>query len=207
MPVLRKNRGLLLIISGPAGSGKTTLCDRLVQAHAPGLSRVVTSTTRGSRGGEIAGVDYHFLTDEEFEAKIDEDAFYEHALVHGKRYGVLKSEVLGKLEAGVDLVLCVDVQGAATLRRVAEKEISLRDSLASLMLMPPDIEVIRQRLEGRGTDNPEEIKHRLRVASDEISHWREYDYCIVSSDRDEDFAQVEAIYKAERSRVSRLVES
>ena len=206
MPLLIKNRGLLLIISGPAGSGKTTLCDRLAEVYSSSLSRVVTATTRQPREGEISGVDYHFLADEEFEAKIKEGAFFEHAVVHNKRYGVLKSEVLVKLEAGIDLVLSVDVQGAASFRQVAKQESALRDGLASLILIPQDIEVIRQRLEGRGTDGAEEINRRLRVARDEISRWREYDYCIVSGDREIDFERVEAIYKAESSRVSRLVE-
>lgn len=206
MPILKKSHGALLVISGPAGSGKTTLCDRLVEDYSPGLSRVITSTTREPRAGETNGVDYHFFSDEEFVAKMEAGAFYEHALVHQKRYGVLKSEVQPKLKAGVDLVLNVDVQGAAAFRRVATEDLSLRDCLTCLILIPSDIDVIRRRLEGRGTDDIEEINRRLHVAEQEISRWREYDYCIVSGEKEADYEQVEAIYRSEQARASRLME-
>lgn len=205
MPILKKKQGILLVISGPAGSGKTTLCERLVGAYSPGLSRVITSTTREPRPGETNGIDYHFFSDAEFVTKMGEGAFYEHAVVHQKRYGVLKSEVQCKLDAGVDLILNVDVQGAAAFRQVATEDLSLGDSLTSLILIPSDIDVIRQRLEGRGTDDMEEINRRLHVAEQEISRWREYDYCIVSGEKEADYEQVEAIYRSEQARVSRLM--
>lgn len=196
----------MLVVSGPAGSGKTTICERLMRTHAPGLERVITATTRAPREDESDGKDYHFFTDEEFEGKLAQDAFYEHALVYEKKYGVLKSAVLGKLEAGIDLVLSLDVQGVATFRRAAEKDSFLGSCLISLFLMPPNIEIIRQRLDGRGTDGNDEIIRRLGVAEEEIACWQEYDYCIVSGNKEEDFAQVDAIYRAERSRVARLAE-
>ena len=206
MSVLQRTRGLMLIVSGPAGSGKTTICDRLTRTHAPELERVITATTRAPRKNESDGGDYHFLTDEEFEGKLAEDAFYEHALVYEKKYGVLKSAVLGKLEAGVDLVLNLDVQGAATFRRAAEKDLFLGSCLVSLFLMPANVEIIRRRLDGRGTDGGEEINRRLGVAEEEMVRWQEYDYCIVSGNKDDDFARVDAIYRAEQSRVARLAE-
>lgn len=206
MPVLHKVHGLFLIISGPAGSGKTTLSNRLAKTYAPRLNRVVTATTRLPREGEVCGIDYHFLGVGEFEAKISERAFLEDAVVHGNRYGVLKSEVLEKMNAGLDLVISLDVQGAAALRRVAEQDAALANSLVSLFLMPADLETIRNRLDDRATDNEDEINRRLVVAGGEISQWCEFDYCLVSGNRDEDFGKAESIYKAECLRAGRLVE-
>ena len=207
MPFLRRTQGVIFIISGPAGSGKTTLCERLAQTHSPQLGRVVTATTRIPRTGEEDGLDYHFLTEGAFEAKIAQGAFYEHALVHDKRYGVLRSEILGKLEAGNDIVLSVDVQGAYNFRQAAKTDVSLKISLVDLFLMPPNVEVLRQRLESRSTESKEEVALRLRMAEGEMSRWREYDYCIVSGDKEEDFARADAIYNSELSRVARLAEA
>ena len=204
MSVLPKARGLLFIVSGPAGSGKTTLCNRLLSTFAPCLDRVVTATTRPSRKGERQGVDYHFLTAAEFDENIRDSAFYEHALVHGQKYGVLKSEVIPKLARGLDLTLNVDVQGAAAFRKAAEGDDLLRQSLITLFLMPSDLKVIQQRLEGRGTDERTEIDRRLKVAEEDIKRWREYDYCLVSGEKDTDFAKAKAIYEAEKLRVARL---
>lgn len=204
MLVLPKARGLLFIVSGPAGSGKTTLCNRLLGAFSPHLDRVVTATTRASRKGERQGLDYHFLTDAEFDENIREKAFYEYALVHGQRYGVLKSEVMPRLESGLDLTLNVDVQGAAALRKAAEEDDLLRESLITLFLMPSDLKVIQRRLEGRGADDTREIERRLTAAEEEIKRWREYDYCLVSGEKDMDFAKAKAIYEAEKLRVARL---
>lgn len=206
MPVLRKVRGLFFIISGPAGSGKTTLCNRLAKSYAPKLTRVVTATTRSPREGEACGIDYHFLSIAEFEEKVSENAFLEDAVVHGNRYGVLKSEVLEKMNSGVDLVISLDVQGAAALRRVAKQDTVLANGLVSLFLMPADLQTIRERLEARDTDDENEINRRLVVAEDEISQWVEFDYCIVSGSKDDDFAKSESIYEAECSRITRLAE-
>ena len=204
MPLLRKIHSLLFIISGPAGTGKTTLSNRLVQNYAPKLNRVVTATTRLPRKGEVCGIDYHFLDIEEFEAKVSEGAFLEDAVVHGNRYGVLKSEVLEKMNAGLDLVISLDVQGAAAFRRAAEQDTALVNRLVSLFLMPGDMETIHDRLKDRAADDEDEINRRLVVAEDEISQWREFDYCIVSGSKDEDFGKAESIYKAECLRVRRL---
>ena len=207
MPNLRRAGGLLLIVSGPTGSGKTTVCDRLCQTHVPELSKVITTTTRAPREGEKDGADYHFVSNDVFEARVSKDAFYEHAMVHGSRYGVLKADILGKLEVGLDLALNVDVRGAATLRKAAEHDPILGLSMVSVFLMPVSLESIRRRLDGRGKDDADEINRRLKVAEDEIVRWKEYDYCIVSGDRDDDFSRIDAIFRAEKYRVTRLVEA
>jgi len=108
--------GIIILISGPAGIGKTTVCESLLAEFSPGLERVVTATTRAPREGELDGVDYHFLSTEEFGQKVLANEFYEHALVHARRYGTLKSEIRRRLEMGVDLLLNVDVQGFEAFR-------------------------------------------------------------------------------------------
>ncbi len=190
---------LLLVVSGPAGSGKTTLCERMLR-EIPGLQRIVTATTRPPRGEERDGVDYHFLSREEFEDRVARDEFFEWARVHDHLYGSLKSEVTRKLARGEDLLLNIDVQGAATLRRSVAADKRLRDRMVSVFVTPESIEVIRERLEGRGEDSPGDIERRLKNAAGEIRHWIYYDYCILSADRESDFVSMRSIYHAEKLR-------
>lgn len=197
---------LLLIISGPAGSGKTTLGERLV-AHDPATQRVVTCTTRAPRPGEIDGVDYFFLSEEEFEKAVAKGEFLEHAGVHGKRYGTLRSEVDKKLSRALSIVLNIDVQGAATLRELAETDSVLRSRMVSIFVLPPNLEVLRERLQMRGTDDPAAIEQRLKRAEAEMVEWSKYDYCIRSGSKDEDFQQLQSILVAERRKVARLRQS
>lgn len=194
-------RPLLFLVSGPAGSGKTTLCDRMTAAFPDNILRVITCTTRAPRGGEKDGVDYHFFSQEIFDAKVVAGEFIEHAYVHRNRYGSLKADVLTHLERGHDLLLNLDVQGADTVRAVAKGDAVLCRSLVSLFLMPPSREELRARLSGRGTDSPEEVEHRMRVAEEEMLRWNRYDYCLVSRSREEDFERIKSLYLAEKMRV------
>jgi guanylate kinase len=194
------SNALLLVVSGPAGSGKTTLCDRML-ASFPSLSRIVTATTRQPREGEVDGQDYFFLRESEFEAMLAQNAFYEHARVHGRLYGTLKREVIASLEAGRDLMLNIDVQGAATIRErvMADTEVSV--NLVSVFIQPPSIETIRERLQARSTDSPEEIERRIASAIEEMSKADLFDYILPTRSRDEDFQLLSSIYKAEKMRV------
>lgn len=195
--------GLLMIVSGPAGSGKTTLCERLLAEFAPRLQRVVTATSRPPRPGETNGADYHFLSAEDFERKVAEGEFYEHAKVHTNRYGVLREAVLPHLEASQDLLLNIDVQGAATFRASAKTDPRMSGRLASVFIMPESIDQIRERLVGRGSDDDEEIARRLETARAEIGEWKYYDYCIRSGSRDHDYDAIRSIYLAETFRSAR----
>ncbi len=187
-----------MIVSGPAGSGKTTLCDRML-AEEPALQRVVTSTTRKPREGEVDQTDYHFFDRATFEAKIEAGEFYEYAHVHSNLYGTLKSEVQGKLAAGVDLLLNIDVQGAASFRETSKNDPLLQGRVVTVFIMPPSFEELEQRLRGRGTDDEEEIKRRLHVAIDEMKQSDQYDHTILSASRGEDFEALQKIYFQEKA--------
>jgi guanylate kinase len=192
--------GMLLVVSGPSGSGKTTLCRRLADSGVVRYS--ISCTTRAPRPGEQSGRDYHFMDRAGFEARLAAGDFLEHAEVHGNFYGSLKSEVVARLDAGEDVVMDIDVQGAAQIRQCADPLI--RRASVDLFVMPPGEEELRARLSGRGTDSAEIIALRMTNALDEMSHWREYTYLLVSSTREEDYARFLALVTAERMRTSRM---
>lgn len=191
---------VLLLVSGPAGSGKTTLCDRMTEAFPQNIRRVVTCTTRSPRGTEKNGVDYFFLSRDEFEQGVSAGDFLEYAQVHSNRYGTRHAQVREILDAERDVLLNLDVQGAETVRRVAQTDERLARALVSVFIMPPSVEELRSRLTGRGTDAPDEVERRMRVALDEMARWREYDYCLVSGSREADFERIKAIYFAAKMR-------
>ena len=184
----------LLIVSGPAGSGKTTVCENLLRVESH-LERVITATTRPPRGKEADGVDYHFLSRADFEAKVASGDFYEHARVHGNYYGTLKQAVQDKLRAGINLLLNIDVQGAASFRATAENDALLAGRLTTVFIMPPGLEALKERLEGRATDNEAEVQRRLEVAKGEILEAVNYDHILHSSTREADLAALQAIYR------------
>lgn len=186
--------GLIIIVSGPAGSGKTTLCERML-AELPKIERVVTSTTRTPRPGEVDAFDYYFFDHDTFKAKIEAGDFYEYAYVHSNLYGTLKSEVQDKLAAGTDLLLNIDVQGAAQMRETAQKDPLLKGNVLTVFIMPPDIGELEARLRGRGTDPEDEVQRRMRVAVEEMRQSLHYDHTILSGSRDEDFAALKTIYE------------
>jgi guanylate kinase len=195
--------GILLLVSGPSGSGKSTLCRRLEDEGETSFS--VSCTTRAPREGELHERDYYFLSEEEFLRRVEAGDFIEHAKVHGNHYGTLRSEVIGRLEKGVDVVMDIDVQGAAQVR-ACEDEV-IQKSLVDLFVMPPSEKELAARLTGRGTDSDEVIALRLKNAIEEMSHWPKYRYRLVSSTREEDYARFKALLIGERMRVSRLGES
>src|SRR5882672_1922195 len=151
---------LLVLISAPSGGGKTTLCHQLLAAR-PQMARAVTCTTRPPRKGEQDGVDYFFLDADSFLKRVQAGNFLEHATVYGNSYGTLKGEVLGKLRQGKDVLLNVDVQGAATIRQRAEEDPELGAALVSVFLTPPSAAILEQRLRRRGTEAPAVIQKRL----------------------------------------------
>lgn len=193
---------LLILISAPSGAGKTTLVHLLLAAQ-PHMTRAVTCTTRAPRPGEKDGVDYHFFTAEEFLRRLHAGNFIEHATVYGNSYGILKSELLGKLREGRDVLLNVDVQGAATIREQAETEPELRRALVTIFLTPPSVAVLEQRLKKRGADAEAVIQKRLAVARQEIAQWKNFDYLLISGSKQEDLRRTLAIIEAEKMRSAR----
>jgi guanylate kinase len=191
---------VLLVLAGPAGSGKSTLCDRLV-AETPGFSRVVTATTRAPRPGEVDGVHYHFLTPEQFDERVAAGAFLEWAWVHRKnRYGTLAAAVLEPLAAGRSLVMNVDVQGVESFRRAAAADRELARRFTAVFIDVP-IPELRARLGGRG-ESAEEIERRMATAELELREKHRFEHVIVSRDREADFAALRAILAAARRRAA-----
>jgi guanylate kinase len=194
---------LLVLISAPSGGGKTTLCHQLLSARRQ-MARAITCTTRAPRENERDGVDYYFLDAASFLKRVQAGNFLEHATVYGNSYGILKAEVLGKLRQGKDVLLTVDVQGAATIRERAEEDAELKRALVSVFLTPPSLAVLEERLRKRGTDSAAIIAKRLSVARQEIAQWKNFDYLLISTSITEDLRRVLAVIEAEKMRPSRV---
>jgi guanylate kinase len=193
--------GILFVISAPSGAGKTTLVQSL--RKAPGFYYSVSCTTRTPRTGEIDGEDYRFFSASDFHARIAAGDFLEHAQVHGDCYGTLREPVVTNLEDGVDVLIDIDTQGAATIRKYADPII--REALADIFIMPPDLQELRRRLEKRGTETAQQIESRLATAKREMESWRDYRYTVTSGSIQEDLQRVRQIMSAETYLSRRLI--
>lgn len=190
---MAQSSSIVLIISGPAGSGKTTLCERLC-AEFPAVARMVTTTTRQPRPGERDGCDYHFIAEADFQNKLAAGEFMEWAKVHGRYYGSQRIHVLELLRAQRDILLNIDVQGACSFRGIAARDEDLRGRVHSLFILPASMEQLRERLRNRGTDDPAEIERRLRNAEAEIQQAASFDHRIISSTREADYSALRDLY-------------
>jgi len=205
MPLPGNFPPVLLVLAGPAGSGKSTLCDRLV-SEDPSFSRVITTTTRAPRPGEINGVHYHFFTPEQFDQKTEAGEFLEWAWVHGnRRYGTLKSSVLEPLAEGRSLVMSVDVQGVQSFREVA-RELPLLARHMTTVFIVVDHDRLEARMRSRAQDDEVEIAGRMKTAERELREAHKFDFQIESRTRDEDFAALQAIVEKARLRVTSAVD-
>ncbi len=185
---------LLLVIAGPAGSGKTTLCDALVAEFSNQVQRLVTTTSREPRPGEVDGTDYHFLSPEEFKAKIDDGAFIEWAYVHGRYYGSQKAHILEVLASGRDILLNIDVQGAEAFRKQERDNPQLSGKIHTVFIKPASLDQIRERLLFRGSDDETEIQRRLNTAAEELKVADNFDHVIISGSREADYAAIRDLY-------------
>ena len=173
--------GMVLILSGPSGSGKSTIYKAAI-GDLGGIEFSVSCTTRAPRPGEVDGRDYYFITREKFDALVAEHAFAEHAEVHGNCYGTLKSELLDRVRRGIDVLLDIDVQGAAQLRALCCDSAEFCEACEFIFIMPPSFEELERRLRARGTETEESIRRRLANAKGEMDHAGEYDHIIVNDD-------------------------
>jgi guanylate kinase len=179
----------VFVITGPSGVGKGTLISHLLD-RVPGLELSISATTREPRAGEVDGRDYHFLTPEEFDRRVEREDFLEFATYSGNRYGTLRSEVRKRLDEGHSVVLEIEVQGASQVRA------AMRESV-QVFIAPPDPAILRGRLEARGTDAAEAIDARLKVAEVELAAQGDFDHLVVNDDLKRAAADLEGIVRAE----------
>ena len=185
--------GILFVISAPSGAGKTTLVEALRQTA--NLFYSVSCTTRPPRSGEINGEHYQFLSTADFRARLEAGDFLEHAQVHGDFYGTLREPVLTNLKNGIDVLIDIDTQGAATIRNCDDPII--RQALTDVFIMPPDLDELRRRLTKRGTETAQQIDSRLATAVREMELWRDYRYTVISGSVQEDLEKFRHIMAAE----------
>lgn len=200
IPDTLNRKGLIFVLSAPSGTGKSTICQSLRQSSD--FSFIVSHTTRKPRAGERDGEDYRFVSEEDFEAKINHGFFLEYATVHGLHYGTPKGDVLTHIAAGRDVMLDIDVDGARQIRELEDSII--REALVDIFILPPSLEELEKRLRKRGTEEEAQVQVRLATAEKEIPLWKEYRYTLVSESMEEDLNKVRSIIRAERYRTNRL---
>jgi guanylate kinase len=186
----------MFILSSPSGAGKTTIARRLL-AEDGEIAMSVSATTRPMRAGEVAGKDYHFVDQAQFDRMVEANEFYEWAHVFGHSYGTPKAEIRAGLKAGRDYLFDIDWQGSQQLYQKAERDV------VRVFILPPSLGELQRRLVGRGTDSAEVIASRMARAQAEISHWDGYDYVVINDDVETCFAKVREILEAERMRRTR----
>jgi guanylate kinase len=191
-----QRRGLMFILSSPSGAGKTTL-SRMLLARDAEIRLSVSATTRPPRPGEVDGVHYHFVAEDEFDRMVEEDDFYEWAHVFGHRYGTPKGKIRAGLKEGQDFLFDIDWQGTQQLYQKDQQDV------VRVFILPPSLDELHRRLQGRATDSAEVIAARMERARAEISHWDGYDYVIINDDIDICFEKVRAILEAERMKRAR----
>lgn len=194
----KKNRGSLIVLSGPSGAGKGTIHNELLKRDS-NLTFSVSMTTRSPRKGEVEGVDYYFVDEETFKKEVKKGSFLEYALVHGNYYGTLKKNVDESLDKGLDVILEIDIQGAISIKEKATDAIFI-------FVMPPTMRELRDRLVKRGTETKEKIIERFKNAYKEVNEISKYNYVVINDEVENAVKKVQAIMIAERCRVDRIEE-
>jgi len=200
-----KRLGMVIVVSGASGTGKSTICNQ-VRKDMPELGFSVSCTTRAPRAGEKDSVDYYYISKEEFEKRIETDKFIEHAEVFSNYYGTLKSEVINKVQAGKDVFLDIDIQGALQIQHAAKNDPVLKKCCEFIFIVPPSMLELEQRLRGRSSDSEEQISQRLKKAEHEISFCHKYDFLIVNDKLDRAVNEMESLIRALRLNTKRMPE-
>ena len=198
-----KRLGDLIVVSGPSGVGKSTLIRR-VREELGDLNFSVSCTTRKPREGEVHGRDYYFLEESEFVRRLEAGEFLEHAQVFAHRYGTLRSEVVGRLERGEEVILDIDVQGAKQIRQAAERDPLIAAAAQFVIIVPPDLATLESRLRGRNSESEEQLRLRLDGAVRELQNFRLYDFVVVNGDLDAAAAELAAVFRAVRLRTANI---
>ena len=195
--IKEKSRGLLIVVSGPSGAGKDTICNKLVEEEK-NIRISVSMTSRDPRGKEQDGIDYYFITREEFEEKINNDEFLEYAVVHNNQYyGTPKANIEKDLSNGISVILVIDIQGALKIQQ------KLKEALF-IFIVPPSMEVLKDRLIKRNTETKDKILERFKTAYKEINEYKKYNYIVVNDKVEKAVEKIKSIITAERCRVDRI---
>ena len=198
MKSLKKHKGVMLVLSSPSGAGKSSICRALLDLDK-NLYLSISTTTREKRPNEVSGIDYNFVTLDEFEYKLSQNNFIEHAKVFNNFYGTDKSIVENKINEGKDLLFDIDWQGAQQLRE------KMREDIVSVFILPPSKKELERRLKERGQDTDEVVQERMSEATAEITHWAEYDYVIINEDLNLSVKTVLGILHSERMKRIRQI--
>lgn len=193
---MTNNRGLLIVVSGPSGAGKGTICKALLEKHDD-LFISVSATTRQPRVGEIDGINYHFITKEDFLTRVEQNDFLEYAEVYGNYYGTPRSKVEEMLESGKNVILEIDIQGALKVKENFKEGVFI-------FILPPSMEELKQRIIKRGSETPESLMRRFKSAYQEINYISKYNYAVVNDVVDVAVSKIEGIITAEKCRVDRI---
>lgn len=196
-------RPLLIVISAPSGTGKTTLCDRLISEFRT-MKYSVSCTTREPRDGEIDGVDYHFISEEAFREKVAANEFLEHAIVHDRMYGTMRDVVVQGLNNGTNILMDIDVQGAGQIRNYINRASPgdpIRRAYIDVFIAPPSLDVLYARLKGRGKDSDRVIERRMQQVEKEIACWRDFNYFIINDRLDTTYDTLRSIIIAEHHKL------
>ncbi|NMA50348.1 MAG: guanylate kinase [Mollicutes bacterium] len=192
-----KTKGFLIVVSGPSGAGKDSICNKVAE-DLKNVEISISMTSREPRKGEEEGKNYYYISKEEFEDKIKNDEFLEYAVVHNNQYyGTPKKEIEEKLNQGISIILVIDIQGALKVKEIAPEAIFI-------FIMPPSMEVLKERLLARGTESNEKVLERFKRAYQEINEFKKYNYVIVNDNLSDSINSMKAILLAEKSRVDRI---
>ena len=190
--------GLLIVVSGPSGAGKDTICNKLI-SESDNVWLSISMTSRNPRGNEVEGKEYFFVTKEEFEQRIQNGEFLEYAMYNNNYYGTPKDKIEDYLNKGIDVILVIDIQGAINIK-------NLIPTALFIFIMPPDMKTLKQRLINRKTESKEKVIDRFKTAYNEINHFKKYNYVVVNDEIDKATNKVKSIIQAEKCRVDRIEE-